>query len=221
MTFFSHDRAGHYVIAAFTAAYMLASGIGALLTGNGEFVFYLAVMLVLIAAVVAIDRRAGFSIGLLACLSLWGAMHMAGGLVPVPEPWPIKGDNHVVYSLWIVPFQYGPDGQVAYGIKYDQLTHAFGFGTTAWACWQGLRTSIRAATPDDTKHADTQPTLGRLTLCFTAAMGFGALNEIVEFVATTLGPTNVGGYINTSYDLIANAVGALAAVLIIRFAPRH
>ena len=42
-------------------------------------------------------------------------------------------------------------------------------------------------------------------------------NEIVEFLATTLGPTNVGGYVNTSYDLIANAAGALIAVAVIRF----
>lgn len=214
---------GHWLIVALTAAYLLASAIVAMVTANGEFVFYLVVMLVLVAAVVVIDRRIGFSLGLLACLSAWGAMHMTGGLVPVPESWPIKGENHVVYSWWMVAFQTGPDGQVIYGLKYDQLTHAFGFGVTAWACWQGLCGSIRDAIPNhqDAQPVRLEPTFGRMTLCFTAAMGFGALNEIVEFIATTLGPTNVGGYINTSYDLISNAAGALIAVLIIRFAPRR
>lgn len=217
-----HYTTGHWLIVAFTAAYLIASALGALASDNQEFVFYLVVMLILIAGVVMIDRRVGFALGLLWCLSAWGAMHMIGGLVPVPETWPIKGANHVVYSWWMIPFQHGPDGQVIYGLKYDQLTHAFGFGVTAWACWQGLCRSIRDAIPaHDNQPATIAPTLGRLTLCFTAAMGFGALNEIVEFVATTLGPTNVGGYINTSYDLISNAVGALIAVLLIRFVPRH
>lgn len=206
---------GHWSIIGFTAAYLIASALAAMISRNSEFVFYLLVMLILVAAVVLIDRRVGFSLGVLACLSAWGAMHMVGGLVPVPDTWPINGENRVVYSWWIIAFQYSPDGQVAYGLVYDQVTHAFGFGVTAWACWQGLSGSIRAACPNtqDAQPVRIEPTLGRLTLCFTAAMGFGALNEIVEFLATTLGPTNVGGYINTSYDLIANAAGALIAVI--------
>ena len=46
--------------------------------------------------------------------------------------------------------------------------------------------------------------------------GFGAINEVIEFVATLALPeTNVGGYINTGWDLVANLVGATAAALII------
>ena len=47
-------------------------------------------------------------------------------------------------------------------------------------------------------------------------MGFGALNELVEFVATLIVPeTNVGGYLNTGWDLVANLFGAtLVAKLI-------
>jgi len=49
-------------------------------------------------------------------------------------------------------------------------------------------------------------------------MGAGALNEIVEFVATVLVPeTNVGGYYNTALDLVFNAAGALVAGLYIFF----
>lgn len=212
---------GFLCLAGFTAAYLVASAFGAWAVGNGEFVFYIAVMLVLIGAVLGIDRRVGFSPALMWCLTTWGAIHMAGGLVPVPEAWPINGDQRVLYSWWIVTFATASEGIVTYGIKYDQLTHAFGFGVTAWACWQGLVRTIRSARAEDQRNSEidewVEPTLGRLTLCFTAAMGFGALNEVVEFIATRLGPTNVGGYTNTGYDLIANGVGALIAVVMIRY----
>ena len=47
-------------------------------------------------------------------------------------------------------------------------------------------------------------------------MGLGALNEIIEFFAVlNLSNTNVGGYFNTGWDLVANLVGCLIASLII------
>ena len=71
--------------------------------------------------------------------------------------------------------------------------YAFGFGVTTLVCWEGLRSLLI-----DAGRPDPQPGLGSLTLCAAAAMGFGALNEVVEFIATLLVPeTNVGGYINT------------------------
>jgi hypothetical protein len=43
------------------------------------------------------------------------------------------------------------------------------------------------------------------------------LNEVVEFIAVlTIPNTNVGGYENTGWDLVANLVGASTAVLMIR-----
>ena len=50
-----------------------------------------------------------------------------------------------------------------------------------------------------------------------AGMGFGAINEIVEFMAVLAVPDNgVGGYYNTAIDLVSNAIGAtLAAVFIL------
>ena len=44
-------------------------------------------------------------------------------------------------------------------------------------------------------------------LCAAAGSGFGALNEVVEFIAVlTIPETNVGGYENTGWDLVANLV---------------
>jgi hypothetical protein len=45
-------------------------------------------------------------------------------------------------------------------------------------------------------------------------MGFGAANEVVEFIASQMiAGTNVGGYINTGWDLVANSLGALLAAV--------
>ena len=43
-------------------------------------------------------------------------------------------------------------------------------------------------------------------------MGFGAANEVVEFIATRILPeTNVGGYENTGWDLVFDLIGAVIA----------
>ena len=47
-------------------------------------------------------------------------------------------------------------------------------------------------------------------------MGFGGLNEVIEFFLTlTLPETNIGGYINTGWDLVSNLVGVTAACCLI------
>jgi hypothetical protein len=189
---------------AFTTLYLLASVCGAILTGNREFVFYLVVMLLLILGMGVVHRRVGFSRGVLWALSLWGLAHMAGGLMPVPTSWAFDGDHPVLYSLWIIPER----------LKYDQVVHAYGFGTTTFVCWQGLRCILRS----HTGAGHVQPSLGMLTLCAAAGMGFGACNEVVEFVAKlTIPDTNVGGYENTGWDLVANLVGVVSASTVIWF----
>jgi len=51
-----------------------------------------------------------------------------------------------------------------------------------------------------------------------AGLGTGALNEIAEFVVSTMVPrSGVGGYINTALDLCADLVGAILALLYIRW----
>jgi hypothetical protein len=51
-----------------------------------------------------------------------------------------------------------------------------------------------------------------------AGLGMGALNEIVEFIVSSLVPrSGVGGYINTALDLCADLVGALLGLLYIRW----
>jgi hypothetical protein len=99
-------------------------------------------------------------------------------------------------------------------LKYDQVVHAYGFGLTTWICWQGLQRAF------ERRGVSVRPTVGLLMLCVAAGMGFGAANEVVEFIAVlTISGTNVGGYENTGWDLVSNLVGSvIAAVLIAIFA---
>ncbi|HUQ53166.1 MAG TPA: DUF2238 domain-containing protein [Gammaproteobacteria bacterium] len=187
-------------VAAFTGLYLVAATVGALAIGNREFLFYIVVMVLLVGGVWLVHRGVELSTATLWALSIWGLAHMAGGLIAVPESWPINGDIRVLYSLWLIPQR----------LKYDQVVHAYGFGVATWVCWQGLRAAIGQ------RGGDGAPTFGLMVLAATAGMGLGALNEVVEFAATLLVPeTNVGGYLNTGWDLVANATGATLAALLI------
>ena len=187
-------------VATFTALYLAAATVGALGLGNQEFLFYIVVMVVLVGVIWLVHRHVGLAIATLWALSFWGLLHMAGGLLTVPESWPISGDVRVLYSLWLIPEH----------LKYDQVVHAYGFGVSTWVCWQGIRAAIRH------RGGDAVPTGGLMVLAAAAGMGLGALNEVIEFAATLLVPeTNVGGYLNTGWDLVANTTGATLAAFVI------
>ena len=187
-------------VAAFTSLYIGLAAAAAFFVGNGEFLFYIVVMLVLMLVVWLVHRSVTLTRSILWALSVWGLLHMAGGLVPVPESWPIDGSIRVLYSLWLIPDR----------LKYDQVVHAYGFGVATWVCWQGIRASIHS------RGGEAVPTAGLMVLAATSGMGLGALNELIEFAATLLmAETNVGGYINTGWDLVANSVGATAAAIVI------
>lgn len=192
-------------LALFTVAYMAAAIAVSVVAGNGEFVFYIVVMLVLVGVVVLVHRRVTLTSGLLWALSVWGLLHMAGGLMPLPEGWPYDGEHAVLYSWWLVPGR----------LKYDQMVHAYGFGVTTLVCWHVLHSCLR-----DLQGRRPAPTVGLLLLCVAAGCGFGAMNEVVEFAATLMLPsTNVGGYENTGWDLVANLAGSVMAALMVRL--RH
>jgi len=98
----------------------------------------------------------------------------------------------ILYQVWLL------DGVV----RYDNLQHALGFGFVGRATWEALRHRLRPTSDDLPRVAFWIVVLG--------ATGFGAANEIVEYVLTlTLETTNVGGYDNTARDLLANLAGGL------------
>jgi len=182
-------------VLACTIGYLIPFGIVCLRGGNREFLLYLGVMLGLIPFVAWLHARIGLHVGTLWGLSLWGLAHLAGGLLRIPDHWP-HDDTPVLYDLWLVPGR----------LRYDQLVHAGGFGLCTWLCWQGLQAASRAA------GVSVRPSFGLLGLCSFAGMGLGALNELIEFLAVlTIPDTNVGGYDNTGWDLVFNALGAAMA----------
>jgi hypothetical protein len=185
-------------VIAFSAAYLVAAAAWIFISGNYEFLAYIVIVLVLAGVILVIHRRIALPASLIWCLSAWGALHMAGGLVPLSDDWPVGEGIPVLYNWHIAgPF-----------FKYDQVVHAFGFGVTTWVCWRGLT----AYAP----HLASGPRAGALTLCAAAGIGFGAMNEVVEFAITLIVPeNNVGGYLNTALDLVYNMIGSVIAAVAI------
>lgn len=178
-------------LAFFTVIYLILSGIQAGMTGNSEFIFYLILMVIMGVLTLLIHRRVQFPLILLWALSLWGLLHMMGGM------YVLQRTDDVLYNFWVIPRF----------LRYDQLTHAYGFGIATWACWICLR-AIRPG---------LKPTAGPLSLVLFAGLGLGAFNETVEFFATLLLPkTNVGDYTNVGWDLVFNLIGGLIALTLIR-----
>ena len=186
---------GEKVVGVFTLAYVLAFTIWFLSIGNYEFIVYIATMAILGWLVVRNLRKADFPLAILWALSIWGLAHMAGGGVPV-------GDS-VLYSWVILPLINVGDTII---LKYDQVVHFYGFGVTAWLLWHLMARHFPNLRGTATIYV--YPAL--------AAMGLGAVNEIIEFTAVLAVPeTNVGGYYNTALDLVFNGAGAILAMWLV------
>jgi Predicted membrane protein (DUF2238) len=186
-------------IIVFTILYLAVGTVLAFRSGNWEFVFYILVVIVIGLGVLRIHWKTGLSNGVLWLLSIWGFLHMAGGLIPIPESWSHVSGKPVFYSWDVIPGY----------LRYDQIIHAFGFAVATWAAWQCLARTLNA------RRTQT----GMVILSMLAGLGLGAVNEVVEFFATLFLDTNVGGYENTGWDLVANTVGAIFAGGLIRFWP--
>lgn len=187
-------------VVAFTILYLVVGMLLAVGKGNWEFVFYIPIVVLFGLIALAIRHRANLPMSLLWSLSVWGLLHIIGGVVEVPAGWPVEGEKRSFYSWEIIPGL----------LVYDKPVHAFGFGIATWLCWQGLCATC----------GDSTATAGRLTLAVLAGMGLGALNEVVEFIASQTMDTNVGGYVNTGGDLIANMIGAVFAAILIAMVGR-
>lgn len=163
---------------------------------NYEFLIYIGVIIVLFVVILMSNVKVHYSNMVLWGLVIWALMHMSGGAIMI-------GDGRL-YELIILPLsdQY----QI---FRYDQLVHMIGFGVTTLLAYELLRPLLKTPLPGWTALS--------IVLVMTG-LGFGALNEIVEFAATLIAPeTGVGGYINTSLDLVANFVGAVLALGFIRW----
>lgn len=163
---------------------------------NFEFLLYIGALLIIGTLILLSDKHFKYSRLVLIGLTGWGLLHLAGGIVPV------NGD--VLYNLILLPLS-----ETWEILKYDQFVHTFGFGFTTLLFSEVLRPHLQKAHVSKTAC---------LIVLFMAGLGAGAVNEIIEFIATVLVPeTNVGGYVNTSLDLVFNSLGALLAVMWLKF----
>ena len=90
------------IVLLFNLSYLMLAVLSATFDANYEFIFYIGVVIVVILIVVYFHRRYGLSLALLWLMSFWGFWHMAGGLVDVPSHWPVDGESHTLYNLWLM-----------------------------------------------------------------------------------------------------------------------
>ena len=174
---------------------VLAIVIGLALAGFGAFGFatgakltvpYLVIVGVGAVVVGHLDAQRPLSAAALVGLAVWGIGHLAGGIVDI-------GDDRILYNA-LLPGR----------IHFDNVVHFIGFGSAGLACWDALR------------HYVALPRLASFLVAWIAAMGVGALNEVIEFGITHVQTdTHIGGFQNTGRDLVANMLGAASAALVV------
>jgi len=165
---------------------------------NYEFMIYIGVIVFFLILILYTNKKVNYPNTVLWGLTLWSILHMSGGGLIVKDA--------VLYKLMIYPIVGEP-----YNIfKYDQLVHIIGFAVTTLVFYHILKPLLKV-----------KKWIQLSIVLVMAGLGAGALNEIIEFIATILVPeTNVGGYFNTSLDLISNLIGAILAMVYIYYKER-
>ena len=160
---------------------------------NYEFIMYIGVVVFFLLLILFTNKKVNYPNIILWGLTLWGAMHMAGGGLL------LKGEMRL-YELILIPIS------ESYSIfRYDQLVHIIGFGIATLLMYVLIEPKLK----DNCKIGAS---VGIVVVM--AGLGVGALNEIIEFLATVVMPeTGVGGFINTSMDLVSDLLGSALAYL--------
>jgi uncharacterized membrane protein YjdF len=156
--------------------------------GNRRVIAYLIVWSLLALLIRAGHRRWPLPRATVAALAVAGAVHLAGGLLPSPEQ-----SAPIFYETWLIPGV----------LKFDQAAHAFISAVVTVAVFNALRHVV-----DDERAG---PAL-RAVLAMLVCWGFGAANELFEFLSALRFPdAYVGGLANTGWDLAFNTVGGVLA----------
>ncbi len=188
-------RKEHIILGVINAGYLAVFGWRFICLRNFEFVIYVGVVLAALVWIGLTIKRVDYSSSTLIGLTVWGLMHMAGGGVFI-------GDGRL-YDVMLLPLSTSLPI-----LRYDQVVHVWGFGVCSLLCYDLLRPQL--------SNPNRIPFSLGLVLVM-AGVGFGAFNEILEFIVMCIVPkAGVGGYMNTSLDLCSNMVGGLLALVWIR-----
>jgi len=163
---------------------------------NYEFIIYIAVIIFFAVVIYFAHKKINYPNYVLWWLLIWAIMHMSGGGLYI--------GGKKLYELMILKIVGEP-----YNIfKFDQLVHIIGFFAATLALYYTLKPLLKENLSKWTSLS---------IILIMAGLGAGALNEIVEFTATVLVPeTGVGGYNNTSLDLVSDLIGAVIAMVYIK-----
>lgn len=179
----------------FTLAYLIPFTYYFISKGDGEFVWYILIVIGLFLLVFGTLPVSKFNKGTVWTLSIWALLHLTGGGVKVGEG--------VLYGVQLLPL-YNGEGEMIL-LKYDQVVHAFGFGICAYIAFHFLK-----------RYVNNPYRFGVYAIAALAGIGFGVLNEIAEFIAVlSFQNTGVGGYVNTLLDLVFNTIGSVCAMMFV------
>jgi hypothetical protein len=158
--------------------------------GNRRVIAYLIVWSLLALLIRAGHRRWPLPRATLVALTVAGAVHLSGGLLPSPEP-----AAAIFYETWLIPGV----------LKFDQAAHALISAIVTVATFQALGHVV-----DDGRAG---PGL-RAVLAMLVCWGFGAANELFEFLsALRFADAYVGGFDNAGWDLAFNLLGSVIAAI--------
>jgi uncharacterized membrane protein YjdF len=191
-----HLKKGQLPILIINIVFLLIFAIIYISMKNYEFILYIGVIIFFLGLIVATNKRVDYPNAALWGLTLWALMHMGGGSLYI--------GGTKLYELILIPLS---DKYEIF--RYDQLVHIVGFAVATVLMFA----IIRPLLPEKIERW----TAISIVLVM-AGLGVGALNEIVEFAATVIVPeTGVGGYMNTSLDLVSDLIGAILAIVYIRW----
>lgn len=182
----------HRIIIAVNVASLLVFAAIFISRQSYEFIGYIIALVIFMALVLVSLQRIRYSIGLLWGLTIWSLLHLSGGGISIA--------GRKLYTTMLIPF----NSEI---LRYDQVVHAFGFFVATLLVYELVKFSYPVL---------IQHKIAMGIVIVMAGLGLGALNEIFEFIATVLVPdTSVGGYVNTSLDLVADLLGALLAWVVV------
>jgi len=155
---------------------------------NYEFLLYAITVVILIIILYKTDKYFKFKRLGLWLFNIWLMLHVLGGLASYQG---VRFYDLILLNLVGDPY---------YILKYDQFVHFYCYVVMSILMWSVVQKIM--------KQNASNAVICVVTIL--AASSLGAINEIIEFFAfVMLGTEGVGGYINTSIDLIANLLGAI------------